>query len=143
MDKRSRDNDGENSFYYTLDYNDPVFGVGVTENDLIDASDFDTRPEGVFTDFLFDGSSYRLKIKVYFECNVDEVFDPDFFRVPFLLEHLSKEYYNYLNTCNQGDEFNQFFAEPIQTYSNVTNGYGIVAGRTVDTLWVALPLEEP
>ena len=142
VDKRTRNNEGENSVFYTLDYDDPVFGVGVTENDLIDASDFDTRPEGVFTDFLFDESSYRLKIKVYFECDVDEVFEPDFFRVPFLLEHLSKEYYNYLNTCNQGDEYTQFFAEPIQTYSNVTNGYGIVAGRAVDTLWVNLPLSE-
>ena len=64
------------------------------------------------------------------------------FKVSFMVEHLSKEYYNYLNTCNQGDEYTQFFAEPIQTYSNVTNGYGIVAGRTVDTLWVNLPLSE-
>ena len=91
---------------------------------------------------LFDGSTYRLKLEVRFNCQVDEVFDPDFFRVPVLLEHLSKEYYNYLFTCNQGDEVMGFFAEPIQTYSNVTNGYGIVAGRTVDTLWVNLPLSE-
>lgn len=140
--RRNRTQDGENSWYVIFDYDDPVFGVGVTENDIIDVSDFDTRPEGVFTDLLFDGSSYRLKLKISFDCQVDEVFDPDFFRVPVLLEHLSKEYYNYLFTCNQGDEVMGFFAEPIQTYSNVTNGYGIVAGRTVDTLWVNLPLSE-
>jgi hypothetical protein len=81
-----------------------------------------------------------LKLKIRFDCNVDEEFDPDFFRVPFRLEHLSREYYNYLNTCNQGDEVIGFFAEPIQTYSNVTNGFGIVAGTTVDTLRVSLPL---
>lgn len=140
VDKRTRDNDGENKFYYTFDYDDPVFGVSMTENGFIDASDLDTRPEGVFTDFLFDGSSYRLKTKLYFECDVDEFFDPDFFRVPFLLEHISKEYYNYLNTCDQGDVALQIWAEPIQTYSNVTNGFGIVAGRTVDTLMIPLPL---
>jgi len=141
-DQRIRTQDGENSWYVIFDYDDPVFGASMTENDFVDASDLDTRPEGVFTDMLFDGSSYRLKLKIRFVCNVDEEFDPDFFRVPFLLEHLSKEYYNYLNTCNQGDEVMGFFAEPVQTYSNVTNGFGIVAGTTVDTIWLALPIEE-
>ena len=60
-----------------------------------------------------------------------------------MLEHLSKEYYNYLNTCNQGDVSLQIWAEPIQTYSNVTNGFGIVGGMAVKTLWLPLPLEEP
>jgi hypothetical protein len=143
VDRRNRDNDGENSFYFSFDYDDPVFGVGVTENDFIDASDLDTRPEGVFTDLLFSENSYRLKLKVYFECEVDEVFDPDLFRLSFLLEHLSKEYYSYLNTCDQGDVTLQIWAEPIQTYSNVNNGFGIVAGRTVDTLKVPLPLSPP
>lgn len=138
--KRIPTQDGENSWYVIFDYDDPIFGASMAENDFVDASDLDTRPEGVFTDLLFDGSSYRLKLKIRFDCNVDEAFDPDFFRVPLLLEHLSKEYYNYLNTCNQGDEVLGFFAEPIQTYSNVTNGFGIVAGRTVDTLWMPLPL---
>ena len=38
---------------------------------------------------------------------------------------------------------NAFFAEPIQTYTNVEGGFGIVGGRVVDTLWFAVPLEEP
>lgn len=141
-DRRSRTQDGESWFYVYFDYDDPIFGVGVTENDIFDAGDLDTRAEGVFTDVLFDGNSYRLKVKVHFSCQGAEGFDPDFFRAPCLLEHLSKEYYNYLNTCNQGDEINALFAEPIQTYSNVKGGYGIVAGHTVDTLWCAIPLEE-
>ena len=134
---------GKNWRYMSYEYDDPIFGANMTENDLIDASDLDTRPEGVFTDMLFDGGSYQLKVKATFECNVDEVFDPDFFRVPFMVEHLSKEYYNYLNTCNQGDLALQIWAEPIKTYSNVTNGFGIVAGKAVDTHWIDLPLEEP
>ena len=132
-----------NWYHFSFDYDDPVFGATMTENEFFDASDLDTRPEGVFTDMLFDGGSYRLKVKVYFECEIDEVFDPDFFRVPFMVEHLSKEYYSYLNTCDQGEELMQFFAEPVQTYSNVTNGFGIVGGRTVNTLWLDLPIEEP
>jgi len=139
-DKNKGNYSGGNWYFISFDYDDPIFGVGLNENEIIDISDLDTRPEGVFTDALFDGSTYRLKLKVMFECHVDEEFDPDFFRVPFKLEHLTKEYYNYLNTCDQGDEYTQFFAEPIQTYSNVINGFGIVAGRNTDILWMPLPL---
>ena len=133
--------DGENRYFISYAYDDPVFGASL-ENDYIDASDLDTRPEGVFTDALFDGKSYQLKLNVYFEMNVDEVFDPAFFCVPFKLEHLSKEYYNYLCTCNQDDGIMQFFAEPVQTYTNVNGGYGIVGGCAVDSLKLELPLEE-
>ena len=133
----------ENRRSISFDYDDPIFETGMTENGFFDASDLDTRSEGVFTDVLFDGSSYRLKLKVHFECEVTEDFDPDFFRVPFMVEHLSKEYYHYLNTCNQGDEYLQIWAEPIHVYSNVANGYGIVGGRNVNTFWVDLPIEEP
>ena len=134
---------GQNRRHISFDYDDPVFGATMAENDFFDASDLDTRPEGVFTDMIFDGSSYRLKLKVWFDCELGEDFDPDFFRVPFMVEHLSKEYYNYLNTCDQGDEYNAFFAEPVQTFSNVTNGFGIVGGSAIRTLWIDLPIEGP
>ena len=134
--------DGENSRWVSFDYDDPVFGATLSENEFFDPSDLDTRPVGVFTDALFDGRTYSLKLKIYFEMNVAEDHDPAFFNVPFGLEHLSKEYYNYLNTCDQGELALQLWAEPIQTYSNVNNGYGLVAGRTLDSIWVDLPLEE-
>ncbi|MBR1514276.1 MAG: DUF4249 domain-containing protein [Bacteroidales bacterium] len=133
---------GANIRSVSFDYDDPIFETGMTENEFFDASDLDTRPEGVFTDMLFDGGSYRIKVEANFYCDVDEDFDPDFFRVPFMVEHLSKEYYHYLNTCNQGDDYMQILAEPIHVYSNVTNGYGVVGGRAIDTMWVDLPLEE-
>ena len=132
---------GRNHRSISFDYDDPIFETGMMENEFFDASDLDTRPEGVFTDILFDGGSYRIKVEANFYCDVDEDFDPDFFKVPFMVEHLSKEYYNYLNTCNQGDDFMQIWSEPIHVFSNVDNGYGIVGGRAVDTFWVDLPLE--
>ena len=133
---------GQNSRYISFDYDDPIFEPVMTENDFFDASDLDTRPEGVFTDKLFDGGSYRIKVELYFSCRLPEDFDPDFYKVSFMVEHLSKEYYDYLNTCNQGDDYLQIFSEPIHTYSNVTNGYGIVGGRAVDIIELALPLSE-
>lgn len=136
--------EGENHCYVSFEYDDPIFGATVIENEFFDASDLDTRPEGVFTDLLFDGNSYEIKLDVYFEMDIDEEegYDPDFFRFPFKLEHLSKEYYNYLYTCNQGDEVLQFFAEPIQTYSNVNGGFGLVGGMSSKTFWLDLPMEE-
>ena len=133
---------GQNHRYISFEYDDPIFEPVMTENDFIDASDLDTRPEGVFTDKLFDGGSYRIKVELYFSCRLPEDFDPDFYKLSFMVEHLSKEYYNYLNTCNQGDDYLQILSEPIHTYSNVTNGYGIVGGRAVDIIELALPLSE-
>ena len=133
--------DGRNAFTFFLSYDDPVFG-GSADNDLIDIS-FDTRAEGVFTDQLFDGRSYTVKLLLYAYLYTDGTVDPSFFNAPICVEHLSKEYYYYLNTCDQGDEITQFFSEPAQTYTNVTNGYGIVGGRIVDTIRFPLPIEEP
>lgn len=135
---------GENMKYVSFDYDDPIFGASL-DNEFVDFSDLDSRPEGVFTDVLFDGKEYQIKVKdLYFEMQLDEEYDPEFFRFSFRMEHLSKEYYNYLYTCNQGDEIaSQLYSEPIQTFSNVEGGYGIVGGHKVDTLWLDLPLQEP
>jgi len=139
----SQYDDGVNYISYYAEYNDPIFSSAIVgDNEYVDFSDLDLRPEGVFTDVLFDGKSYQLKMPFNISIRQNEDANLDFFRVNITLEHLSKEYYNYLYTCDQGDMSMQLFAEPIQTYSNVKGGYGIVAGHTVDTLWYALPLEE-
>ena len=133
--------DSGNSFNISTSYDDPVFGANVTDNDYINI-DFQSRPEGVFTDMLFDGKSYQIKLPLYLYFTLWEDFDEDFFQISVSLQHLSKEYYYYLNTCEQGSEIDQFFAEPVQTYTNVNGGYGIVAAHTVDTVWMELPLRE-
>ena len=130
-----------NSIRCYFEYDDPVFGSALPNNEYIDFDELETKPQGVFTDVLFDGRTYQLKFKMRVEMTLDEEYDTDFFQLPIRLEHLSKEYYYYLNTCDQGDMSMQLYAEPIQTYSNVKGGYGIVAGRAVDTLWFALPLQ--
>ena len=133
---------GNYPYYLSCNYNDPVFGGSLSGDEFL-ISDIATQPEGVFTDLLFEGGSYRIKMEVYFDCQLELDDSTEYFRVPFLMEHLTKEYLSYLSTCDQGDMSMQLWAEPIQTYSNVTNGFGIVAGRTVDTLWIELPLVEP
>ena len=131
----------DNNYRCTFDYDDPIFGSAMPDNDIVDFSDFNTKPQGLFTDMLFDGRSYQLRFKLFlYICMDEDAYDPDFFQLPISLQHLSKEYYNYLSTCDQGEDIITFFAEPIQTYTNVKGGYGIVGGRTMDTLWYALPL---
>jgi hypothetical protein len=98
-------------------------------------------PEGVFTDVLFDGRSYQIKVPISVSLRRDDEYDPDFFRFGIALEHLGKEYYYYLNTSKQIDEVLQFFMEPVQTYSNVKGGYGLVSGLSIDSLWFPVPFE--
>ncbi len=139
----SYDDADMNYLSYFAQYDDPVFNpLGISDNDYVDFSDFNISPQGVFTDLLFDGKSYQIKMPINVSMNKSEGADPDFFRICLVVEHFGKDYYNYLNTCDQGNETTQLFAEPIQTHSNVVGGYGIVDGNTVDTLWFALPLEE-
>lgn len=129
------------NYYVAPEFTDPVFGGSIESNDFFDISDLDTRPEGVFSDALFDGGSYQIKVPVYFNLTKFDYTDPGFFQVPIKIEHLSKEYYYYLNTCEQGAEITGFFAEPTQVYSNVTNGYGLVGGCTTSGCVLPLPME--
>lgn len=128
------------NYYVSHEFTDPVFGGSIESNDYFDIGDLDTRPEGVFTDALFDGGSYQIKVPIYFNLTKFSCTDPDFFQVPIKIEHLSKEYYYYLNTCEQGGDLSGFFAEPTQVYSNVTNGYGLVGGCSTNGCWLPLPL---
>ena len=123
-------------FSNTMSYTDPVFSNASMGLDYFGSN------IPVFTDQLFDGGSYHVKIPLYVYLTLTDYVDPKFYRERIFVEHLTKEYADYLGTCDQGDDLTQFFSEPIQTYSNVKGGYGIVAGRTMDTLWVNLPLEE-
>ena len=143
IQRKKTDPTSENRISCEFEYDDPIFSSALPDNDFIDMSDLDLRPEGVFSDVLFDGRSYQIKLKLSFYLTLDENYDPAFFQLPISIEHLSKEYYNYLNTCEQGDEVAfQMYAEPIQTFTNVKGGYGLVGGRTATTLHYAVPLEE-
>lgn len=129
------------NYYVSHEFTDPVFGGTIGSNDYFDISDLDRRPEGVFSDALFDGGTYRIKVPIDFNLTQYPTTSPDFFLVPIKIEHLSKEYYYYLCTCDQGEAMTSFLVEPIQVYSNVTNGYGLVGGRTTNQCSLPLPLE--
>lgn len=132
------DHYGYNWNAYIVDYSDPIFGaISSTQLDIIDYQL--EEPNGTFTDRFFDGHSYNVKLEIVFSHPSLEGIATEPCCVAFYVEHITKDYYDYLNTCNQGDETMQFFAEPIQTHTNVIGGYGIVGGRKTETLWIEFP----
>ena len=48
------------------------WGASITNNEYIDFDDLETKPQGVFTDVLFDGRTYQLKLKMRVEMTIDE-----------------------------------------------------------------------
>ncbi len=97
-----------------------------------DGTKFDS--EFYFSDELLSGPNISFKGRINYLSDSE---DPRFFvvKVASLSEDLYKykvTYANYLNT--QGSPF----AEPVQVYSNVENGFGIFGGSSIssDTLFI-------
>ena len=88
----------------------------------------------LFSDKLINGQSYSLKLTVdkynfYNDTNLVYVY----------LNSVSKDFYLYLKSYNQHQEAKYDpFAEPVQVYKNIKNGYGIFAGYSsyVDSIEV-------
>jgi len=127
--------------YIMPSYNDPVFGI-TTDNNELDWFDFSLQSKGLFTDVIFDGKSHQIKVPISFYYYASDDTDSIPLTVSVVVEHVTKEYYNYLNTCEQGIDYIQLFSEPVQVYTNVNNGYGIIGGRMVNS-WLNLPFEKP
>ena len=140
---------GENVFL-PVKYNsdDLVFRKG-NEMDFFEDNDY--LRSTLFNDELLDGKEYKLKIKTN---NFDGIsvgknpYDPDYETTELVgmeilveLQSLSYEYYMYLKTrdadSNMNDLF-EYFAEPVQIYSNVKGGIGILGSRSNSVLIIPL-----
>ena len=84
--------------------------------------------EGLFTDLLFDGQEKELEIAIELENKIDYI------------DHLEVWLYNItVATYNFNISYNIYenasgnpFAQPVQVYSNVTNGFGIFGGAQLN-----------
>ena len=91
---------------------------------------YDSRTGMLFNDPLFNGKDYGFLMKI----NSSILMPNDQYsatRVNVILFSVSEEYYQYftrknLQDYNQGDPF----AQPVQVFTNVENGFGIFAGYT-------------
>ncbi len=85
----------------------------------------------VFSDELFNGKTKEFKIKFSNYWNYDYYTGEtnDTIRYVFQVRHLSEEYYQYVLTSQlQFNVDGDPFAEAVQVYNNIENGFGIFAG---------------
>jgi len=115
---------------------DLVFQTGNDFNFLDDNNHLNST---LFSDELFDGKEYKLKIKsdywsgIYIKENLS---DPHYgapaftsMEISFELQSLSYSYYMYRKTLEAHynlNDFIEFFSEPVQIYSNIKGGIGIL-----------------
>ncbi len=86
-----------------------------------------------FKDTLFDGSTHEIELSTNFDG------DPDFSEIRLQVLHISEAYYQYLKTARLHDDtLDNPFAEPLNVYGNVENGYGIFAGYSSRTFELTL-----
>jgi len=79
----------------------------------------------LFSDNLFNGESYEFTLNF----KTDEVIKINYYYVELL--SLTKDGYLYRKTVdNYNNSEYDMYAEPVQVYSNVENGFGIFAGVT-------------
>jgi hypothetical protein len=108
----------------------------------------------VFTDDLFNGSEYTFKMQVrinpdeeeddndyYYTANYP---DPVSLELYVELQHLTRDYYLYLKSranARTNEDFGGMFTEPIQVYTNVEGGIGIL-GSYASTICMFLLLND-
>jgi hypothetical protein len=81
----------------------------------------------LFDDRLFDGDEYVLSVSCQ-EARPTEKFPEQVFLYKMSLRSLSSAYYNYRVTYNlQQETKGDPFAQPVQVFNNIQNGYGIFA----------------
>lgn len=110
------------------------------------------------TDEFFDGKDKTLKFKFLYTSpkigdstgseEDDENYYPTTFRTPdsqskqltVNLQSISKEMYLYFKTKENADNvFDTFFTEPVQIYSNIKNGMGVLGAYTNHEIKIELP----
>lgn len=129
-------------------FDDLVFGNNNTDI-LGESSSYYSFNE--FNDQLFDGKTYELKMRVFYSYSklhegaslttspqVD-VNTPIKRELVVELQSISESYYHYLKSVSANEGADMFFSEPVQIYSNIENGIGILGSYTRSSKVFELP----
>ena len=118
----------------SLESDDPVFSDG--GDDFLEGDDFSAGGLSLFSDDFFNGKTYTIRL------NSPNSSDGFFFsgsRIPkgeeiyVMLVSVDEGQYQYSRSVDlQYENDGNPFAEPVQVYSNVENGFGIVSGSSAD-----------
>ena len=94
------------------------------------------REQGLFNDLLFNGQNKALELEIPYEnysgIEVGYEWIYKTLSVRVYLHNISKSYYYYRTSLElyQGASGNPF-AQPVQVYSNIENGFGVFAGSQI------------
>lgn len=91
----------------------------------------------LFTDRLFNGREYHLRVKLKNRACYDilntEIIDGGFYSISFELATLSKEVYLYLKSMQKFDVVTDgVLTEPVPVYTNIENGLGIIGIQSIN-----------
>jgi hypothetical protein len=94
------------------------------------------REQGLFNDLLFDGQSKTLEIEIpsNFKGNENDYeWSYNTIGLRVYLHNISKSYYYYRSSLEQYQNASgNPFAQPVQVFSNIENGFGIFAGSQIN-----------
>lgn len=129
---------------------DPIFGQSISSLDQILGYDWLNGEKGrVFSDELINGQEYTVQLsataQLYNSSWPDMRPETPEGRLRVLLYTISKEYYFYMKALQSQSDYSLSnllidagLAEPVQVYSNVEGGVGIVGACRRDTLEIAV-----
>jgi hypothetical protein len=95
------------------------------------------REQGLFNDLLFNGQNKSLEIEIpnYNETGNEIGYQWSYktLSLRLYLHNISKSYYYYRTSLElyQSASGNPF-AQPVQVYSNIENGFGVFAGSQIN-----------
>jgi hypothetical protein len=113
--------------------NDVVFSTTGVSFDMLGETETE-KNYGVFTDELFAGKNYTIKLNCTSERNywtaTDILVDAQYLVAE--LHSVSKEYYLYRKTAMiADDEMGGMFSEPAQIFSNIKGGIGVMGSYNI------------
>ena len=118
------------TYSYSVNFDDVVSGN--TNNNIGPPTSLVSNKYNIFDNQLFKGKSYDLKFSILYNNNVflpGIIKNPNSQEITINLQKISHSYYLYLQTRAAINTRN-FFAEPVQVYSNVDGGLGIMGTYT-------------
>lgn len=115
-------------FGYEGDTTTSVYDLYINYNDIIVEKYISSQGAIIFSDKYFEGSQLNLSLYLskwnFYNLNTPVIVS---------LFSLSESYYKYVISFEeQNNSSGNPFAEPVQVYNNINNGYGIFAGYSVD-----------
>lgn len=137
----------DSPYYFNSD--DLVFGSN-TSGGIFSEGNYSYFHE--FSDDLFEGKKYSLKFYsnqyeyVYFKdveksksTEIDE-FTPIKSELIIDVQSISKSYYLYIKTRAANENVVELFSEPVQIYSNIKGGIGVIGSYTHSVYKVEIPV---